>query len=130
MLYQAQHSIIADKVTLEAGSDLVFPTHIHNSFEIIIATQGKIEITVASKKYTVSNNECVLVFPNQLHEIKAETHAKHAILIFSPQLVRAFSKKVEALIPINNKFCLDDFYLDKIIKIFLNNYNTIKIHCQ
>ena len=117
MLYQAQHSIIADKVTLEAGSDLVFPTHIHNSFEIIIATQGKIEITVASKKYTVSSNECVLVFPNQLHEIKAETHAKHAILIFSPQLVRAFSKKVEALIPINNKFCLDDFYLDKIIKL-------------
>lgn len=117
MLYQAQHSVIADKVTLEAGSDLVFPTHIHESFEIIIATQGKIEITVAANKYTISNNECVLVFPNQLHEIKAERNARHSILIFSPQLVRTFAKKIESHIPKINKFSLDNFYIDKITKL-------------
>ena len=49
MLYQTQHSTTTDKVTLESGIDLIFPTHIHNSFEIIIATQGEIEITVSNK---------------------------------------------------------------------------------
>ena len=114
MLYQAQHSIIADKVTLESGINLNFPTHIHNSFEIIIATSGEMEITVAGKSYIISGNECVLVFPNQLHEIKTERYAEHAILIFSPQLVRAFSKKFESHVPKINKFCLDNFYINKI----------------
>ena len=117
MLYQAQHSIIADKVTLEAGIDLVFPAHIHNSFEFIIATQGEIEITIASNKYTISNNECVLIFPNQIHEIKAKPHANHAILIFSPQLVKEFCKKCESRLPKSNKFCLDSFFIDKITNL-------------
>lgn len=120
MLYQAQHSTIANKVTFESGIDLVFPTHIHNSFEIIVAIQGEIEITISNNKYTISNNECVLVFPNQLHEIKAKPHARHAILIFSPQLVREFCKKTEAHIPKSNKFCLNSFYLDKIIRLNAN----------
>ena len=47
MLYQAQHSVIADEVTLEGGYNLNFPVHIHNSFEIIIATDGEMEITYA-----------------------------------------------------------------------------------
>lgn len=120
MLYQAQHSTIANKVTFESGIDLVFPTHIHNSFEIIVAIQGEIEITISNNKYTISNNECVLVFPNQLHEIKAKPHARHAILIFSPQLVREFCKKTESQIPKSNKFCLNSFYLDKIIRLNAN----------
>lgn len=117
MLYEAQHSIIADKVTLEAGSDLNFPVHIHNSFEIIIATDGEMEITIGKNVYKVSGNECVLVFPNQLHEIKTNSHASHAILIFSPQLVRAFSKRFQAYVPKSNLFNLNDFYIDKITSL-------------
>ena len=117
MLYQTQHSVLAEKVTLERGIDLNFPTHIHNSFEIVIAKKGVIELTVAGKKYKASGNECVLVFPNQLHEIKAEAFAEHVILIFSPQLVRAFSKTFEARIPKSNRFYLEDFYIDKITKL-------------
>jgi len=117
MLYQAQHSIIADKVTLEVGSELNFPTHIHNSFEMIIATEGEMEVTVAESKYTVRGNDCVLVFPNQLHEIKAKDCAKHIILIFSSHLVRAFYKKSREYIPKSNKFSLDSFYIDKIAKL-------------
>jgi AraC-like DNA-binding protein/quercetin dioxygenase-like cupin family protein len=114
MLYQTQHSITTDKVTLEAGNNLNFPDHIHNSFEIIIATEGEMTVTVLGNEYTISGNECVLVFPYQLHEIKTQSHAKHTILIFSPQLVRAFSKKIENQMPKSNKFVLNEFYIDKI----------------
>ncbi len=117
MLYQTQHSLIADKATLESGSDLNFPAHIHNSFEMIIAKSGKIEITVGKNKYTAFENECVLVFPNQLHEIKAINHAEHTILIFSPHLVRAFSNNFEGHMPKNNKFYLDSFYINKIANL-------------
>ena len=104
------------------GEDLTFPSHIHNSFEIIIATEGEMEVTVVGKKYTILGNECILVFPNQIHEIKTEKYSKHIILIFSPQLVRAFSKRFEMQIPKNNKFNLDKFYIDKISN--LDNKNT------
>ena len=114
VFYQEQYSIKADHVKLERGSDLTFPNHIHSSFEAIIATEGEMEITVADKKYTISGNECVLVFPNQMHEIKTECHAKHLILIFSPQLVRAYSKKFEVYVPLTNKFVLDEYYIKKI----------------
>ncbi len=116
MLYQTQHSILADKATLESGSDLNFPTHIHNSFEVIIASAGEMEITVAGNKYTISGNESILVFPNQLHEIKTQNHSEHTILIFSPQLVKTFSKRFDNFVPKSNKFYLDDFYIDKISK--------------
>ena len=121
-----QHSTTGDKVTLESGSDLCFPLHIHNSFEIIIASYGRIEVTVAGTKRTITGNECILIFPNQLHEIKAEPNARHTILIFSPQLVREFSKRIEAFVPKSNAFILDDFYIDKI-KAFDNTKSKIEL---
>ena len=126
MLYQIQHSVLADKVTLESGVDLNFPFHIHNSFEIIIAADGEIEVTVANNKHIVSGNECVLIFPNQPHEIKAKDHSRHAILIFSPQLVMDFSKKIETKIPKSNSFYLNDFYIDKITQLD-GNKNKIEV---
>ena len=114
MLYEADLSVPSDNATLKIGNDLNFPTHIHGSFELIIATSGELEITIKENKYTISGNECVLVFPNQAHEIKTPSHSSHAILIFPPQLVRAFSKNYEDCIPKNNKFCLDSFYINKI----------------
>ncbi|MBQ7225583.1 MAG: helix-turn-helix transcriptional regulator [Clostridia bacterium] len=117
MLYQTQHSVLGDKATLESGSDLSFPIHIHNSFEVIIATEGEIEVTVGGNKYIAAGNRCVLVFPNQLHEIETPRHSKHAILIFSPQLVRAFSKRFEANVPKSNSFLLDSFYINKIVEL-------------
>ncbi len=126
MIYQEQYSIKADQVKLEMGSDLNFPNHIHSSFEVIISTQGEMEVTVADQKYTVSENECVLVFPNQIHEIKTEKHAKHLVLIFSPQLVRAFSKKFEAYVPVNNKFNLDEYHIKKIAELD-NKKSTLEL---
>ncbi|MBO5356361.1 MAG: helix-turn-helix transcriptional regulator [Clostridia bacterium] len=117
MLYQTQHSITTDKVTLEKGFNLNFPTHIHDSFEAILAKQGELSITVAGESYTISGNECVLVFPYQFHEIKTVSYAEHRILIFSPHLVRAFSKRIDGYVPESNKFQLDSFYIDKITNL-------------
>ena len=120
MFYQKGHSIIANEVTVEKGINLNFPSHIHNSFEVIIATSGKMEATVAGKKYIISGNECVFVFPNQLHEIKTEIYSEYAVLIFSPQMVMTFTKKVENYVPKSNKFYLDCLDIDKIKRLDSN----------
>lgn len=123
MFYQKGHSIIANEVTVEKGSNLNFSAHIHNSFEIIIATSGKMEATVAGKKYIISGNECVFVFPNQLHEIKTKIHSEYLVLIFSPQLVMTYTKKVENYVPKSNTLYLDCLDIDKIKG--LDNNTTI-----
>lgn len=125
MLYQTQHSVRADNVTLEQGDNLSFPTHIHGSFEVIIVTAGEMSVTVANNHYTLKKGESVLVFPNQIHEIKTEISSSHMICIFSPQLVRAYSKVFEAKIPKSNKFHLDNFYISKLKEI--NKKSTIEL---
>ena len=123
MFYQKGHSIIANEVTVEKGTNLNFSAHIHNSFEIIIATSGKMEATVTGKKYIISGNECVFVFPNQLHEIKTEIYSEYVVLIFSPQLVMTFTKKIKNYVPASNRFYLDCLDIDKIKG--LDNNTTI-----
>lgn len=117
MLYQIQFSVLPDMATLKVGGDLNFPAHIHNSFEIITATSGEMEITVGDSTYTICENECVLIFPNQIHKIKTPHHSTHALLIFSPHLVSAFSKNHEDRIPKSNKFNLDSFFVNRIIDV-------------
>ncbi|MBO5357216.1 MAG: helix-turn-helix transcriptional regulator [Clostridia bacterium] len=126
MLYQTQHSVRADNVTLETGANLNFPTHIHSSFEIIVATEGEMEITISGNQYALNKGECVLIFPNQIHEIKTEKSSQHMLCIFSPQLVRAYSKTFETKIPRSHKFNLDKFYIDKLSRID-NNKSTIEL---
>ena len=120
MFYQKGHSIIANEVTVEKGINLNFSAHIHNSFEVIIAISGSMEATVAGKKYIISENECVFVFPNQLHEIKTEIQSEYVVLIFSPQLVMTFTKKIENYVPKSNKLYLDWIYIDKIKRLDIN----------
>lgn len=117
MLYQTQHSIRADKITIERGSNLSFPAHIHSSFELIITMSGEMEITVSDNHYTLKQGECVLIFPNQIHEIQTKSSSEHLICIFSTHLVRAYSKIFETKIPKSNKLDLDKFYIDKVSKI-------------
>lgn len=123
MLYQTQHSVRADNITLERGENLNFPAHIHGSFELIVVTSGEMKVTVSGNQYILNTGECALVFPNQIHEIKTDNSSSHMLCIFSPQLVRAYSKIYESKVPLCNKFYLDKFYIDKLHRI--NNQRSI-----
>jgi len=126
MLYETKHSVRGDHISIERGRNLNFPTHIHSSFEIIIAKEGEMKITISDRQYIVREGEGVLVFPNQLHEIKTEKSACHIICIFSPQLVRAYSKVFDSKIPKSNSLIIDKFYIDKLEKIN-NEMSTMEL---
>jgi YesN/AraC family two-component response regulator len=107
----------ADLVTIEKGSNLTFPSHIHSSFELVMVNEGEILLTVGKNQYVLREGDSALIFPNQIHEFQTQKSSKHTLCIFSPQLVKAYAKVFENKIPICNKFNLDKFYQNKVLEI-------------
>ncbi len=114
MFYQHKHLGTPDYLKKESGENFSFPHHLHQCFELIIIQEGEMEITVDKNTYNLQKNQCVLVFPNQIHSL-ASKKSKHVLFVFSPKIVQAFFTKKIELIPENNKFILDDYLLDKLL---------------
>ena len=127
MFYEAKNLLKANDIKIEQGKDLSFPMHLHGSFEVIIVTEGEMKVTVDKKEYLLTTSQALLVFPNQAHEIKTETHSCHYLCIFSTELVRAYSKICQSKVPESNLFPLDRFYIDKLQSLRGNsNISQIK----
>ncbi len=104
MFYQTHTSLISDGVKLENGIDFSFPMHLHSSFEFIVVTEGEMVVTVDANDYVLREADALLVFPNQVHELKTKEHSCHFLCIFSPTLVQAYSRQYNNLVPQNNMF--------------------------
>lgn len=73
-------------------------------------------ITVGKREYRLSVGDAVMVFPNQIHSLKTISHSKNILCIFSPELVSAYSSRVGGLLPEDNRFRPDSFYVNKLIE--------------
>ena len=114
MFYQSQHSLGADTLKIERNYNFSFPTHLHNSFELITLTSGSMEITVDGRTHLLTPSTACLIFPNQAHSLHTPDHSRHIICIFSQKHVHAYEKKVQGRIPTSNLFSPDPFYLKKL----------------
>ena len=124
MFYQFQHFGISEYFCKEYGKNFNFPTHLHNSFELITVTEGEMYITVDDKTYALKTGDAVLVFPHQLHSISSET-SRHMLCIFSPELVKAYASKVVNRKPVHNMVNLDK-YLVNTLDNLLDSSSTFK----
>lgn len=104
MFYQNHLSLATEGLKLENGIDFSYPTHLHSSFELIVVTEGEMDVTVDEKKYTLHEEEAVLIFPNQLHQLKTDKHSCHFLCIFPPNIIQAYSKTYTARVPVDNSF--------------------------
>ena len=57
-----------------------------------------------------------MVFPNQIHSLKTSLHSKNVLCIFSPELVSAYSSGVAGLLPEDNSFRPESFYVEKLLE--------------
>jgi len=114
MFYEAKNLLKANDIKIEHGKDLSFPMHLHGSFELIAVTEGEMKVTVDKKDYLLTCGQALLVFPNQAHKLITENHSCHYLCIFSPELVRAYSKICLSKVPESNLFSIDRFYIDKL----------------
>lgn len=117
MFYQTHSSIMSDGLKLENGIDFSFPMHLHSSFEFIVVTEGEMRVSVDDVEYILCQEDALLIFPNQMHELKTDCHSCHFLCIFSPKLVQAYSKCYSSKVPLNNKFRPDFFYVEKLAAI-------------
>ena len=105
MFYQTHSSVATEGLKLENGIDFSFPMHLHSSFEFVFVTEGEMEIVVDGRQYILHQEEALLIFPNQLHELKTKQHSCHFLCIFSLGIVSAYSKMINGKIPLDNHFC-------------------------
>ena len=110
---------------IERNKNFNFQPHLHQCFELIILLSGKMKVTVDKNSFNIKKNDAILIFPNQIHSLES-TESEHILCIFSPDLVQAFSSKVENKIPINNVFSTDDYLINALINLKTNASTTLK----
>lgn len=107
MFYEFQHFGVSEYFFKYHGESSNFPTHLHQSFELIIVTSGKTHVTIDNKEYFLEKGESVLIFPNQIHTLSG-LFGTRMVCIFSGDLVRAFTSKLLNTRPKENLMYLDD----------------------
>ena len=123
MLYESKNLLDSEGIKIEWGENFNFPTHLHGSFELITVTEGEMTVTVEGVSYVITRGNAVIVFPDQPHSFDTENYSRHYLCIFSPELVKAYSKHCAARVPCSNLFTMDDFYLKKLMGI--NEKSTV-----
>ena len=123
MFYQTHSSIASDGVKLENGIDFSFPMHLHSNFEFIVVTEGEMIVTVDGNNYVLHAEDALLIFPNQVHELKTPEHSCHFLCIFSPKLVQAYNRQFTSKVPLDNKFSPEFSFVERLAS--LNSSDSI-----
>ncbi len=89
MFYEFQHFGSCEYLKKFYGTNIDFPSHLHQSFELILCLEGQIEANVDNRKSVLEKGDALLVFPHQVHSVK-DTNSRHLFFIFSTELVKTF----------------------------------------
>ena len=116
MFYQLLHLGTSDYFTKEYGENFSYPPHLHQSFELILITDGSMNILIDGKEYTLKKNQAVLIFPNQIHSMHS-VESKHVLFIFAPQFIQAYWTEKSDSIPENNKVVLDSHAINTLTSL-------------
>ena len=93
--YELKHDIGADYFTVEQGSDLSFPLHMHRCYEIILLCEGSMNVRIEQREYTLEAGDMILIKPNCVHSLETPATSRHRLCIFSPELISAVSSQLK-----------------------------------
>ena len=114
MFYESKNSLAPDSLKFENGSDLSCPAHLHGSFELLLITEGEMEVTVDGTCYRLTPGGALLIFPNQVHAFHTPSHSCHFLCIFSPSLVQAYQKVFQNKVPESAYFVPSPFLTEAL----------------
>jgi len=70
-----------DSLRLALMENLTFPLHLHTQLEILLVTSGNLNVTVDHQMKTLGQNECAVIFPNQIHCLETGDCGSNGILL-------------------------------------------------
>ncbi len=77
MFYEVRNVGGAEYFRVDTENNMNFPRHLHQSFEIILVTGGKLTVDVDSGTYTLEEGDALMIFPHQIHSLSSEV-SRHA----------------------------------------------------
>ena len=97
MLVETKRSVGKKYFYTQTDENLNFLGHIHNSYEFITVTDGKLDCIVYDKRYTLEPGKAMLIMPNHVHRYETPKSSKSFLCIFSPDYVAEFHNDTAAL---------------------------------
>lgn len=91
------------------------PMHFHNTFEINYCISGEIDITIDDTLYTLKAGDSLFIFPRQLHSYTSKKKSNMYVIIFSTDMIGAFSKKYTGMLPESNRLNDISAFEDKLM---------------
>lgn len=79
-------------------TDLNYPIHLHRAFEILYVRRGQVQEQVDDH---INPRQFIIVFPNQIHGFDMAPNTTATIILFSPEIISAFSEQYTDQVPDN-----------------------------
>ena len=108
MFYETKHSLDTEYCKIECGGNFSYPLHIHGCFEILVITDGNMEVTVGESSRILKKGDAAFIFPNRIHGMRTVGRSAHKLCIFSGKLINHYSKKTQSYVPEDPFFTLDE----------------------
>ncbi len=82
----------------------VFPSHIHNVYEVLRVTRGQSVAVIDGTEYRLCEGECLAVFPLQYHSYRVDKDSHIEIYVFSPHFIAEFEELAAGRKPRDPRF--------------------------
>lgn len=125
-LYQQEHSVFEEHFAVERKNNFSFPIHLHRSYEFLYILDGQMEICLDDEVKVLKKNDCVIIFPYQLHSLKSDK-SEHILFIFSSDYVEHFGRYMEGKKLSSNFFSVEDETFLNMLLAIDNQDNLYKI---
>lgn len=77
----------SDDLSCWYSSNLTFPPHIHKELEILMITNGEMELTINSSTQILRQGDISIALPNTIHSYKTIKHSEYLIIIFNADML-------------------------------------------
>ncbi len=101
--YEKREELNKEWFAIEEGVNFSYPTHLHRWYEVILVTDGEMDVIIDGVTYTLKKNDSAFIFPNQTHQFVSRQPSAHRLFLLKPELIAHFNAKVQNCIPKNPK---------------------------
>lgn len=103
MFYESHQSHQNHLLDQQFRTNLIFPLHLHHSFEFFYVETGHVDLQVGNKVFPVRSGEAALILPNQPHSYNTPEYAISYTCIFACDYILdfyRFTRGQEAACPV------------------------------